>query len=102
MSLPCPGTDTGLEHDVGGPVPPVQELDDSSREDYGFIHTESHKQFMDLLLEKRRQLENSVSAKQREKREERQRKEDGRKKVCKVCCRGCGHYCGCQEQTKEL
>lgn len=74
-----PGSDIGLEHDVEEPIPPMQELNDSSREDYGFIHTESHKQFMDLLLEKRKQLENSVSAKQREKREEGRRKEDGKK-----------------------
>ncbi len=34
---------------------------------------------MDLLLEKRKQLENNVSAKQREKRDAGRRKDEGKK-----------------------
>lgn len=37
-----------------------------THEDYVFVHTNSHQQFMDLLLEKRKQLENSISSHQDE------------------------------------
>ena len=41
---------------------------EKTAEDYAFVHTDSHKEFMDLLLEKRKHLETLVSNKQREKR----------------------------------
>ena len=31
-------------------------------EDYVFVHTDSHREFMDLLLEKRKQLENCITS----------------------------------------
>ena len=37
-------------------------------EDYVFVHTDSHREFMDLLLEKRKQLESTISQKEKERR----------------------------------
>lgn len=46
-----------------------------TREDYIFVHTNSHREFMELLLEKRKQLENNIISGEEERRkrgEERQ------------------------------
>ena len=63
------GNDLGLHLD-GEHMPVMRGLEggERSRDDYAFVHTDSHKEFMDLLLEKRKQLESNVSRKQREKR----------------------------------
>ena len=37
--------------------------DGCTSEDYLFVHTDSHKQFMELLLEKRKRLESETTAK---------------------------------------
>lgn len=81
-SADCIGSDLGLSQE-GGHAPTMRGLEtgDKSREDYAFIQTDSHKEFMDLLLEKRKALETAVSSKQREKRaaEEALRKEGAAK-----------------------
>ena len=63
------GDDLGLQNELNGSAP-MKTLGSGERtvEDYTFVHTDSHKEFMDLLLEKRKQLETLVSNKQREKR----------------------------------
>ncbi len=63
------GDELGLESEVNG-APPMKTLSsgDKSVEDYMFVHTDSHKEFMDLLLEKRKQLESLVSSKQRDRK----------------------------------
>ena len=49
-------------------LPPMNPLSSSHKtaEDYVFVHTDSHREFMDLLLEKRKQLENNISSRQRD------------------------------------
>ena len=36
-------------------------------EDYLFVHTDSHKEFMEILLEKRKRLESEITAKLKER-----------------------------------
>ena len=82
--LSLTGSDLGLQNDTG-PTPAMKGLcsGEKSSEDYAFIHTESHMEFMDLLLAKRKQLESSISAKQKEKRalEEQRALEEAKRKV---------------------
>jgi len=76
------GNDLGLHLD-GEHIPVMRGLEggERSQEDYAFVHTESHKEFMDLLLEKRKQLESNVSRKQREKRSMEKRAAEESKKA---------------------
>lgn len=48
-------------------LPPVNPLS-KTPEDYVFVHTNSHHEFMDLLLEKRKQLENTIICNEEERR----------------------------------
>lgn len=50
-------------------TPPMKRLNSGActQEDYLFVHTDSHKEFMELLLEKRKRLETTISNKLREK-----------------------------------
>lgn len=56
-------------------VPPMNPLSASHKtpEDYVFVHTDSHREFMDLLLEKRKQLENAISSREKETKEDRKK-----------------------------
>ena len=51
-------------------LPPMNPLSGSHKtaDDYVFVHTDSHREFMDLLLEKRKQLENTIISKEKERR----------------------------------
>ncbi len=69
--LPLVGEDLGLDCDpTHFDLPPMNPLSGSQKkpEDYVFVHTDSHREFMDLLLEKRKKLENSISSKEIERR----------------------------------
>ena len=59
----CVGDVLGLErHD------PLSTSFRRTREDYIFVHTNSHREFMELLLEKRKQLENNIISGEEERR----------------------------------
>lgn len=63
------GDDLGLDSDYNKlNLPPMNPLSSSHKtaEDYVFVHTDSHREFMDLLLEKRKQLESNISSRQRD------------------------------------
>ena len=49
-------------HNDAAPIKRVNQ-DGCTEDDYLFIHTDSHKKFMELLLEKRKKLESDVTAK---------------------------------------
>ena len=60
------GDDLGLDIDgIHNDMAPVKRInqDGCTEDDYLFTHTDSHKQFMELLLEKRKKLESDVTAK---------------------------------------
>ena len=60
------GDDLGLDVDgIHNNIAPVKRVnqDGCTEEDYLFVHTDSHKEFMELLLEKRKKLESDVTAK---------------------------------------
>ena len=60
------GDDLGLDVDgIHNDIAPVKQInhDGCTEEDYLFVHTDSHKEFMALLLEKRKKLESDVTAK---------------------------------------
>ncbi len=46
------------------PLPNVQK----NPKDYVFVHTNSHREFMDLLLKKRKQLEDTIISNEQERR----------------------------------
>ena len=61
-----PGDDLGLDVDgIHNDIAPVKRInqDGCTRDDYLFVHTDSHKEFMELLLEKRKKLESDVTKK---------------------------------------
>lgn len=67
----CLGDVLGLESDCGHlNLPPMSPLRNSNKtsEDYIFVHTNSHHEFMDLLLEKRKRLENAIISDEQERR----------------------------------
>ena len=47
---------------------PVNTVSKKTPEDYVFMHTKSHHEFMDLLLEKRKQLEETIISNEKERR----------------------------------
>ena len=51
----------GIHNDIA----PAKRInhDGCTEDDYLFVHTDSHKEFMELLLEKRKKLESDVTAK---------------------------------------
>ena len=51
----------GIHNDVA-PVKRINQ-DGCTEDDYLFVHTDSHKKFMELLLEKRKKLESDITAK---------------------------------------
>ena len=73
------GDDLGLDvdsiHNDGAPVKRINQ-DGCTEEDYLFVHTDSHKEFMELLLEKRKKLESDVTAKLK------RREKSGRQGTC--------------------
>lgn len=65
------GDNLGLEIDPSHLImPPVNVVSNGNKtpEDYVFTHTNSHHEFMDLLLEKRKQLENTIISNEQERR----------------------------------
>lgn len=65
------GDDLGMEkHPDHFNPSPVNTTSSGSRtaEDYVFMHTNSHHEFMDLLLEKRKQLEDTIISNEKERR----------------------------------
>lgn len=63
----CLGDVLGLESDPVN-LPPMNPLSNKTSEDYVFVHTNSHHEFMDLLLEKRKGLENTIISSEQERR----------------------------------
>jgi hypothetical protein len=65
------GDDLGLGADpsdvISLPMNPAYN-GSGTPEDYVFMHTNSHHEFMDLLLEKRKELENAITSKEQERR----------------------------------
>ena len=60
------GDDLGLDVDgIHNDIAPVKRInqDGCTEEDYLFVHTDSHKEFMELLLEKRKKLESDITTK---------------------------------------
>lgn len=81
------GDDLGLDSDPSHlELPPMNPLSTSHKtpEDYVFVHTDSHREFMDLLLEKRKQLESNISSKEREPKTSHIVKEEQFKKDQKI------------------
>jgi len=62
------GDTLGLESDHIHSDSPSVSKSHKTREDYIFVHTDSHREFMDLLLEKRKCLENSIITDEEERR----------------------------------
>lgn len=67
-------------------LPPMNPLSTSQKtpEDYVFVHTDSHREFMDLLLDKRKRLEDTISLKEKERRNIQTALEDNLKESAKA------------------
>jgi hypothetical protein len=62
----CIGNDLGLSETPPTATPKM--MYGRSQEDYAFVHTDSHREFMDLLLERRYNLDAMVTKKEQERR----------------------------------
>lgn len=70
--------DTDVAKSNSTPMNPLSSKT-KSHSDYVFVHTDSHREFMDLLLEKRKELEEAITSKEKARRLARKSQVDSKK-----------------------